>query len=691
MSSNPFLSTEFHINWPALKPEMTEEAVNTALKTAEDKIKQISGMTEPADWENTAEALEIALEKLFNTWGKVVHLDTVKNSPELREAYNALLPKISDFTTALYLNRDLYRRFKELKESEAYNSLNDIKKRYINETLLDFEENGAALNDNDMKQLEEINRELSAKTQKFSENVLDSTNAYELIVSDPERVKGLPESALEAAREDALAKGHGSKEKPAWRFTLQAPSLIAVLQYADDASLREEIYRAAQNVGAGDVYDNTGLIIDILQLRQRKAELLGFKDFAEMTTRRRMAGSGSQAEKFINDLYEKIKDGFDKEQQQLQQFIAEQTGTEPSAPEPWDVTYYAEKQRQKLYDFDEEEVRPYFAVDNVLNGMFELVSRLYGISITEKQTSAESADRGVPVWHEDVRFFEINDADRHLGSFYIDLHPREEKRGGAWMNHLLTGGPKPDGSFEPHLGLFCGNMTPPAGGKPALLRHSDVETLFHEFGHLLHHLLGEVEIKSMNGTNVVWDFVELPSQIMENFCWQKESLDLFAEHFETGEKLPEELLEKMLRARNYNSAMFDMRQLSFGRMDLALHRTPEKFNKENLDSTLDELLTEYKLDVRTDFATNVRRFHHLFSDPVGYAAGYYSYKWAEVLDADAFTRFQENGVISEQTGREFREKLLSKGNSRPADELFRDFMGRDPSPDAMLKRAGHVN
>ncbi|HVN43239.1 MAG TPA: M3 family metallopeptidase, partial [Steroidobacteraceae bacterium] len=375
---------------------------------------------------------------------------------------------------------------------------------------------------------------------------------------------------------------------------------------------------------------------------------------------------------------------FARECRELEEAAARGTGRAAARLAPWDVAYQAERLRRDHFDFDQEQLRPYFPMDRVVSGLFGLAGRLFGIRVTERPQGE------VEVWHPDVRYYDVHDArGRHIGSFYADWHPRQSKRGGAWMNYLITGGPQPDGSRKPHLGLICGNLTPPSPGRPALLSHREVETVFHEFGHLIHHLLGEVEIKSLNGTNVAWDFVELPSQIMENWCWEREGLDMFARHFETGERIPDALFRKMTAARNFRSACATMRQVAFAKMDLLLHmRAAEFAAARDIESLVRASVAECMVPTEPPNPTIIRRFTHIFSDPVGYAAGYYSYKWAEVLDADAFTRFRTEGIFNERVGREFVDRVLSRGNSADPAQLFRDFMGRDPDLAALLERSG---
>jgi oligopeptidase A len=407
-----------------------------------------------------------------------------------------------------------------------------------------------------------------------------------------------------------------------------------------------------------------------------------------------MARTGERALCFEDDLFAKIKAQFDQENADLDAFRAEQLGIDIEPMEPWDVAYWAEKYRKAKYDFDSEALRPYFPVDRVLDGLFEITQKLFGVSIREAEaiysetpTEADS-ESGYEVWNDDVKVFELLDeTGDHIGSFYTDWFPRESKRSGAWMNYTLTGD-RSDGKKEPHLGQIHGNMSPPTDGKPALLSHSDVLTVFHEFGHLIHHLFGNVEIKSLNGVNVAWDFVELPSQIMENWCWDRKGLDLFARHYETGEKIPDELYDKMIAARNFNAASFAMRQLSFGKMDLEMHIRYAEMKDKDLESELKGILEPYMAERKRKVPVHLYNFGHLFSDPTGYAAGYYSYKWAEVLDADAFTRFEKEGLLNAETGRDFKEKVLSKGNSEDPLKLFVDFMGREPDPVALLRREG---
>ena len=590
-----------------------------------------------------------------------------------------MLPAVSEFSAGIHLNPGLWARVKAYSETPDAAALTGAKKRLLDETMADFRESGADLPADKKSRLEAIIAELAQVTQKYSENVLDSTNAWELIVADEPKLAGLPATPKAAAAADAEEKGHAGK----WRLTLKITSMLPVLEHADDAGLRQQVWEGSAGIGSVGEHDNTALIFQILRLRQEKAELLGHENFADLVLQRRMAKDGATALAFVEDLHDRIAGAFEQETAELEQYRAEKSGGDAAAAspmEPWDLAYWAERRRQELYDFDDEALRPYFPIDGVLDGMFRIVETIYEVEINQPEARPD-------VWHDEVKFYELRSRDGdHLGSFYADWHPRDSKRAGAWMNYFKTGTPDPR---TPHLGLICGNMTPAVGDTPALLTHNEVETVFHEFGHLLHHLLGEVEVKSLNGVKVAWDFVELPSQIMENFCWERETLDLFARHHETGATIPDELYERMIAARNYRSATATMRQLSLGKLDLDLHiKHANTAEGTDLDALAEEILQGYVIPTATTPPTMARRFGHLFASPTGYAAGYYSYKWAEVLDADAFTRFKNEGVLNPEVGNDFREKILSKGNSEDPALLFENFMGRGPDLTALLVRSG---
>lgn len=682
---HPFLTNDLHIKWSTLTPDHIEADITKALEEAKTAVEAVAAQQTPLTYTNTISALDDGLDTLNRAWGLVSHLDSVCNSPQLREAHNKMLPKVSEFFAGIPLNESLWKTLKAYGLRSASENLRATKRRYIQETLADFREAGADLPPEQKKRAGQIQAELAELTQKYSENCLDSTNTWENLVTDERQIAGLPQSALDAARQSAEQKG-----KDGWRFTLQAPSYISVMTYANSDELREEVWRAYAAIGRGGEYGNQVLVRQILDLRHEFALLVGQNNFADHATTRRMAGSGHAALKFGDELFAKVCGQFEKEAEQLRGFKSQFKSDSPNQSdhqtallEPWEAGYWAEKQRKANYDFDEEALRPYFSINNVISGMYQIAQAIFGLRITENSSPE--------VWHEEVKFYDLFDAKSGelLGSFYADWHPRESKRGGAWMNYLLTGNrDESAGERSPHLGLICGNLTPAVGDLPALLTHREVETIFHEFGHLLHHLCGEVEVKSLNGVNVPWDFVELPSQIMENWCWDRDSLDLFARHHETDEPIPQELFDKMLAARNYMKASANARQLSFGKMDLELHINWPKTSKADLDAFIEDSLQGYSANYKTQPKSNVYNFSHLFSSPTGYASGYYSYKWAEVLDADAFTRFQKEGLLNPETGRDFRTKILAKGNSEDPSKLYHDFMGRAPDPDALLRRDG---
>ena len=676
MDDNPLFETRFRIPFGDIRAEHVEPAIQRHIAAAEERLDSIAaGDGGPRTYANTMVALDNLSEELDYALGVVRHLENVATTPELREAYNRVEPLASAFYSRVPLHEGLWKALKEFADTEEAESLTGVRRRFLEKTLRSFRRHGADLPPEGKQRLEKLDVELSGLTTKFSENVLDSTNAFELVIPGERQLAGLPPIARDAARESAHGKG-----KEGWRFTLQQPSYLAVMTYLDDAGVRERMYRAYHKRASGGDYDNRELVTRILALRREKANLLGYADFSDFALEDRMAATGRRAQSFVDDLLAKSERAFDRENEDLAAFRWELEGPDAPRLEPWDIAYYAEKLRKARLDFDEEELRPYFPLEGVIAGLFGLVERLFGIRIEEES--------GVPVWDPRVRYYRILDADgAFLGAFYADWYPRENKRGGAWMDAFLLGRPR-DGAFEPHLGVICGNLTPPAGGRPALLTHRDVETVFHEFGHLLHHCLSRVEVRALGGTNVAWDFVELPSQIMENWCWERESLNLFARHWESGEPLPEDLFRRLSSTRTYRAANDMMRQLGFGFVDLYLHRNWSPDMDGDVIACTRKMLERFApAPLPADHAM-ITAFTHLFANPVGYGAGYYSYKWAEVLDADAFTCFRRRGIHSRDAGMCFRREILSKGDSDDPGALFRAFMGRDPDPQALLDRAG---
>ncbi|MGA2273702.1 MAG: M3 family metallopeptidase [Bryobacteraceae bacterium] len=673
--SNPLLSPEFRVPFDRIRAEHVAPATEELLRGARQRLEEVAAAGAPRTFASTLRSLDDLSEPLEYAIGVVRHLEAVATYPELRAAYSAAQPQVSAFYSGIPLHAGLWHAVQDFAATEEAARLEGERRRLLTKTIDNFRRHGANLAPAGKQRLEALDVELSQLTIKFAEHVLDSTNAFELIIADPAGLAGLPPSAVDAARESAARKG-----RDGWRFTLHAPDYFAVMTYLNDREVRRQVYEAF-NVRATEAgRDNRPLIARILELRSEKARLLGYADFADLVLEDRMAHDGARALAFLDDLKVKTEARFREENRELLEFRRSLEGSDAPQLAGWDVAYYAEKQRAALYDFDEEALRPYFPLEQAVAGLFDLVHRLYGLRI--------EPEAGAPVWDEAVRYYNVHDESGEFsGGFYTDWFPRENKRGGAWMDALITGGP--DGTrFRPHLGLVCGNLTPPVAGKPALLTHREVETIFHEFGHLLHHLLSRVESRSLAGTNVAWDFVELPSQIMENWCWERESLDLFARHWETGQPVPDDLFQKMKQARTFRAANQQMRQLGFGYIDLLLHirYSPER-DGDAVEYTR-RILQEFSPAPLPPDHAMIAAFTHLFASPVGYGAGYYSYKWAEVLEADAFTRFREHGIFNREVGEEFRRNILSRGDSADPAELYRAFMGRDPDPQALLIRNG---
>jgi oligopeptidase A len=667
---NPLLSRDYLIPFDRIGAGHVVPAVREALADAERELETLVSAPGERTYANTIQPLDDLQERLSRVVRPVAHLVAVMNTPELREAYDTVVPEFSAFYARLPLNPGLWRAVKAFSETEEARRLDPVRRRHLDQTVREFVRAGADLPDETKARVEALRVELSQAQTQFSNHTLDATNAFELVVTDPDELAGLPASALAQARASAEAKG-----REGWRFTLQLPSYQPFMQYASNRALRRKMYEAYMNRAAGDGHDNRPLVRRILELRRELARTLGYRDFADYELEESMAGSGERAFSFERDLAARTRPHWESEMEALQEFARDELGLDRL--EPWDQAYASERMRRARYDLDEEALRPYFPLENVLEGLFELSRRLFGVTITPRENAA--------VWHPDVRFYDVHDeAGVHLGSFYTDWYPREEKRAGAWMNGFVVGGPRPDGGFDPHLGTIAANVSPPEGARPALLTHREVQTVFHEFGHLLHHTLSRVEVRSLGGTRVPSDWVELPSQIMENWTWEREALDLLARHWETGETIPEELYRKMLAARTFMAAYAQMRQLSFGTLDLDLHVDYDPAGDE--DPVERSMRVMEGFAIRPEFAHNhfVTSFTHVFSG--GYAAGYYSYLWSEVLEADAFTRFQREGIFNRETGRAFVDAILSRGDSEDPAQLFREFMGRDADPDALLRR-----
>ncbi len=670
-ADNPLLVERFPIQFDAIKVEHVEPAIHLLLEQMKQRLRDLGSPNVPRTYRDILLAFDKMTEPLEFAMAVVRHLESVATTAELRAAYNAVQEPVSIFETSIRLDTNLWNAVKAVNDSPEARTLAPVHKRFLKKTVSSFRRAGADLDAEGKKKLEAMDVELTKATTKFSENVLDATNAFELMIEDERKLAGLPDSARMAARESAKSKG-----REGWRLTLQAPSYTAAMTYLDDRSIRNKLWEASNKRATSGEYDNRALIAEILRLRRDKARLLGYRDFADLVLEERMAHAGETAQAFLADLREKTEPFFARENESLTR-MGETLGYRDL--QPWDVAYLAEKQRLELYHFDEEELRPYFQLDRVVAGMFEIFGRILSIKVIEEP--------GVPGWDAAVKYYRVEDASSGelLGSFYTDWFPRENKRGGAWMDALIVGNPE---QGQPHLGLICGNLTPPVEEMPSLLTHREVETIFHEFGHLLHQTLSRVPVRTLSGTNVPWDFVELPSQIMENWCMEREALHLFARHYKTGEAIPDDLFEKMRRARTFRSANAQMRQIGFGTMDLKLHREYDPEAGEDVIAYARDIIAQFApTPLPPDYAM-IASFTHLFSSPVAYGAGYYSYKWAEVLDADAFTRFQREGIFNTATGHAFRRDILELGDSEDPAELYRRFMGRDPDANALLERLG---
>jgi oligopeptidase A len=687
------------IAWSSLEASRVEALISDAIGLAEARLQQIgSQCLQLVRYENSAEALSKATAELDRIWSLVGHWNHVMDSPAFREVYNRVLPKVSDFYSGILLRPELWKVVSAFRDSPAFNELDALRRRHVDELVMDFKECGAELDEASRVRLQAIDNRLSLLAQQYSERVLDSTNAWELLVDDPSVVSRFPEVLRDIAREQAKAKGHGAEDKPVWRFTLQAPSLIPFLKYAEDPELRRSAWEASCGIGRKDPWDNSTILLEMLQLRQEKAALLDCDEFATLTLKRRMVKNVANAKDFILKLRDAMAEGLRAEVTELEEFRSQMLGLDtPEALEPWDIAYWSERLLNERYAFDDEWLRPYFPVDRVMTGMFCMAEQVFGLSfvgIPSTVGAVKAGSSSMEVWDEEVKFYEVRDHDSGevLGVFYADWFPRESKRSGAWMDTLQHAGFDADGRLAHFpIGVICGNMTPGSGGRPALLTHGEVETVFHEFGHLIHELCGRVPVSYLNGISVPWDFVELPSQIMENWCWQRESLLLFSGHVEDGRPIPDDLYQKMLATRNFQKALATMRQLSFSMMDLALHAdyAPSLPTKgDELDAFIDRVVESFRPKWKRPVPSIVRRFGHLFGSSVGYAAGYYSYQWSEVLEADAFGSFMEEGLLNPETGRRFRKEILSVGNSRDVMESYVAFRGRLPTMEAYLLRAG---
>ena len=673
---SPLLNIKDLPEFSKIKAQHIEPALDELLAQGRALTQQLLEENTQYSWDNLVFPLELFDNELERMWSPVSHLNSVLNSTELRDAYTACLPKLSEYSTEMGQNKALFLALQQIQDNQDDLNLDAAQQKSLQDSLKGFRLSGVDLPDKEKQRFAEISKELSTLTSKFSDNVLDASNAWTKQISDLKQLAGLPESAIEQARQAAI-----QRDLPDWLITLDFPSYHAVVTYADSRELRKEVYRAystrASDQGDKPELDNSDNMGKILQLRQEKAALLGYKSYADLSLDTKMAESPEQVLEFMNELAEKSLPFAKKEIQELREFTKNELGIEEL--QAWDIAYASEKLKQQRYAISDEDLKPYFPVDSVLSGLFKLVENLYNITIQE--------NKNVDVWHKDVRFYEIYDENRQLKArFYLDLYARQHKRGGAWMADFCSRFKMRDKLQTPVAFMTC-NSAPPAGDKPALFTHDEVITLFHEFGHGLHHMMTQVDYLDISGiSGVEWDAVELPSQFMENWCWQREALDMFARHYATGEKLPDELFNKMQAARHFQSAMGMVRQLEFSIFDMRIHQNPAITTAEQIQQVLNQTRDEVAVVKAPDFNRFQHGFSHIFAG--GYAAGYYSYKWAEVLSSDAFARFEEEGLFNSQVGKDFLNEILEVGGSRTAMESFKAFRGREPKVDALLRHSG---
>ncbi len=675
--NNPLLSNNTLPLFSEIKPEHIVPAIDKLLAEARATVDTHLKATDQYNWENLIEPIENTEDKLNKAWSPVSHMNSVVNSEPLREAYNACLPMLSDYSTEMGQNEALFKAYQAIAQSADFQSHDKAQQKIIANALRDFKLSGIDLEPAKKQRYKEISQELSQLTSRFEENLMDATNAWSKLITDSDELAGLPKSALEQAKQTAKAN-----EQIGWMITLQFPSFQAVMTYADSRALRREHYEAfvtrASDVGphAGR-WDNSQIMERILALRHEKARLLGYDNYAELSLTTKMADSPDQVIGFLEDLADKSWRQARKDLFELREFAAQYFGLKDL--QPWDVGYYSEKMRQHFYQLSQEEVKTYFPIDRVLPGLFAIVEKLYGLNISE----IDNFDS----WHADVRFYQIHDRDGYLrGQFYTDLYARPKKRGGAWMD-VCVSRKKHQGEIQTPVAYLTCNFTPPAGDEPALLTHDEVTTLFHEFGHGLHHMLTKVDHLGVSGINgVEWDAVELPSQFMENWCWEREALELISGHYQTGEKLPDSLFDKMLDAKNFQSGMLMVRQLEFSLFDLRIHREFDPAKGGRIYEILEQVRKQVAVVTPPAFNRFAHSFSHIFAG--GYAAGYYSYKWAEVLSSDAFSMFEEHGIFNETIGHAFLTNILEQGGSDDAMELFIQFRGREPEIDALLRHNG---
>ncbi|MCL4133098.1 UNVERIFIED_CONTAM: hypothetical protein GTU68_043189 [Idotea baltica] len=674
--TNPLLNFDGLPSFSSIKAEHVIPALNDVLADCRSTITQLSNLDKP-EWQNFASVLEDLDEKISRVWSPIGHLNAVKDNDELRAAYQQGIALITQYHSEVGQNSALYQQYKKLKNQSGYSAYSQAKRKIIDNTLLDFRLSGAELAENDKARFTQLSLQLAELSNKFERNLLDSTQAWTLLITDQELLKGMPASSLAMAQ--SLAK---ESNQDGWLLNLQIPSYLAVMQHVENTELRKQVYQAyvmrASELSNEGKFDNTSLIDDILAARLEQANLLGFDNYAELSLQKKMAKSSTAVIKFLNDLVHYAKPVAQQELQELQAFAQEQYGVNDL--QAWDLSFYSERLREQQYAFSNEQVKAYFPAPQVFNGLFEIINRLFEVTITPNQ-EMES-------WHDDVTSYDVLNADNELiGQLFADIYVRKNKRGGAWMDVCLNRRRTHNSLQLPVAFLVC-NFAPPVDDIPALLTHDEVETLFHEFGHTLHHLLTQVDEMSVAGINgVAWDAVELPSQFLENWCWQDQSLQLIAKHYQSGDSIPAELLAKMHAAKNFQSGMQALRQVEFSLFDMLIHSEYQPSDSATVvQSILDQVRSQIAVINTPDYNRFQNSFGHIFSG--GYAAGYYSYKWAEVLSADAFGRFQEEGIFNQQTGKDFLHSILERGGEDDANQLFIDFRGREPQIEPLLRQTG---
>ena len=673
MMINPVLYRESLPLFDQIEPDHISPAIESILNEANTLIHSLKKMSIPTSWGNFVEPIEIISEKISRAWGQIEHLNAVVNSDSLRKAYNDNLIKLTEFYTNLSQDESLYKKYQSLKDSEVFKALTPSQKRIIDNVLREFKLGGAELNETNKKKFKVIQERLAKLSTQFEENILDATNEFSFFVDHLDEITGIPEENIKKARAEAK-----EDKKEGYKFTLHFPSYLPVMQYADNRALREKLYHAYATRAselASPKFDNTNLIEEILALRYESSQLLGFKHFTEMSLVTKMAKSSEEVITFLMDLANKAKPFALKDMEELKSFAKT---LKIEKLEAWDIAYVSEKLREAKYSFSENEVKQYFPEHRVLKGLFKVVETIFKLKIIKSDA---------PTWHKDVSFYSIkNENDELVGQFYFDLYARNHKRGGAWMDEAISRSKNSLGSSHPVAFLTC-NFSSPSENKPALFSHDDVITLFHEFGHGLHHMLTKVDDYSISGIKgVEWDAVELPSQFMENFCWEWDVVKHMTEHVDNRNTLPKNLFDKMIEAKNFQSGMQTLRQIEFSLFDIRLHTEYSDQNKINPLKLLETIRDEIAVVRPPSWNRFPNSFSHIFAG--GYAAGYYSYKWAEVLASDAFSLFEEEGILSSHAGQKFQNEVLSKGGSRPAMESFVAFRGREPTVDALLRHSG---